>query len=488
MQKEFWYITDKQIKLAKEENACSSALEWAEKERDWRKISADWLAWDVENTKMCPVEALIDLSKNSYWGIRESVARHSNTPIGTLIELSKDLDPGVRYSVAQNRNTPTEILIELSKDPYSDVRESVARHSNTPIGTLIELSKDSQWDVRESVARHSNVSVEILINLSKDSHWDVRYSVAQNPNTPVETLIELSKDSHWTVRYWVAQHPDTPVETLIELSKDSDAYVRYSVAQNRNTSLDVLKILSQDKNEKVQQTAKTNLKTKDKTMLLSGRLPTKITLVYSTKEVTLESGIKVLPTFPVDAYDAKALKKATSWALTKGGGVEYRTVDNLFNDIRLVDVVGRQYGNIVFKVLINGLYLIDLRKDVFFDTCYNLGISIFSRLKGKYRWSIINGHGKMIEDSSELMTKLKEKITTQDNSQKIKISANTEKQKDKIKKLIEEFKTTGIFIKIKKINLKDFLIFTKKIPSSKKDEKEIRKIIKNENHLLGTNS
>lgn len=32
MQKEFWYITDKQIKLAKEENACSSALEWAKKQ------------------------------------------------------------------------------------------------------------------------------------------------------------------------------------------------------------------------------------------------------------------------------------------------------------------------------------------------------------------------------------------------------------------------------------------------------------------------
>lgn len=223
-------------------------------------------------------------------------------------------------------------------------------------------------------------------------------------------------------------------------------------------------------------------------MLLSGKLPTKITLVYSTKEVTLESGINVLPTFPVDAYDDKALKKATSWALTKGGGAEYLTVDNLFNDIRVVDIVGRQYGNIVFKVLINGLYLIDLRKDVFFDTCYNLGISKFSRLKGKYRWSIINGHGKMIGDSSELMTKVKEKIKIQNNSPKLKISANTEKQKDNIKKLIEEFKTTGIYLKTKKITPKDFWIFTRRVPSSKKDEKEIRKIIKNENHLLGTNS
>ena len=105
MQHEYWYITDEQIAKAKEKGACAPALEWAEKERDWRKISDTWLAWDAENTKLCPAEALIELSKDSNADIRSSVARHSNTPIETLIELSKDSYSGVRYSVAGNPNT-----------------------------------------------------------------------------------------------------------------------------------------------------------------------------------------------------------------------------------------------------------------------------------------------------------------------------------------------------------------------------------------------
>ena len=84
-----FYITDEQIAKAKEKGACKPALEWAEKERDWRKISDEWLMWDAVNTKLCPAEALIELSKDSDVDIRYSVARHSNTPVETLIELSK---------------------------------------------------------------------------------------------------------------------------------------------------------------------------------------------------------------------------------------------------------------------------------------------------------------------------------------------------------------------------------------------------------------
>jgi len=129
MEKEYWYITDKQIKLARENGACAPALEWAEKERDWRKISAEWLAWDVYNTELCPVEALIELSKDSDSSVRYLVARHPNTPVEVLIELSKDSDWGVRDLVAQHPNTPVEVVIwlldtELSKDSNLDISYS----------------------------------------------------------------------------------------------------------------------------------------------------------------------------------------------------------------------------------------------------------------------------------------------------------------------------------------------------------------------------
>ena len=145
-----FYITDEQIAKAREKGACDPALTWAEKERDWRKISADCLGWDAANTKLCPLEVLIELFRNEDTDVRCSVARHPNTPAEVLTILSKDLDWPVRVFVAENPNTPIRILTELSKDNWY-VRCSVARNPNTPTEVLFELSKDSSGYIRNLI-------------------------------------------------------------------------------------------------------------------------------------------------------------------------------------------------------------------------------------------------------------------------------------------------------------------------------------------------
>jgi len=144
MQKEYWYITDEQIRLAKDDYACPpAAIEWAQKERDWRKIPEHWLSWDVRNTKMCPEKVLTELSGNYNWYIRSSVARHPNTPVEVLIKLAKDDNWDVRCSVVINLNTPTEVLIKLAKDDNWNVRFMVTQNPNTPVEVLIEISNQT---------------------------------------------------------------------------------------------------------------------------------------------------------------------------------------------------------------------------------------------------------------------------------------------------------------------------------------------------------
>ena len=64
--------------------------------------------------------------------IRSSAAGNPNTPIDALMELAKDSDCYVRSSAAGNPNTPIDALTELAKDSDCYVRRNAAGNPNTP--------------------------------------------------------------------------------------------------------------------------------------------------------------------------------------------------------------------------------------------------------------------------------------------------------------------------------------------------------------------
>lgn len=92
----------------------------------------------------------------------------SNIPPETLRAWAKDDNEELREAVAQNPNTPVDVLVELSVDPYWGVRYDVASNPNTPIEVLRVLAKDDSdvgnggFDVREAVAANPNTPPEIL--------------------------------------------------------------------------------------------------------------------------------------------------------------------------------------------------------------------------------------------------------------------------------------------------------------------------------------
>jgi len=70
-----------------------------------------------------------------------------------------------KRQLAWNPNTPVTILHELAQDTYWRVREYVAKNPNIPLNLLNELVKDEKWEVRRQAATHPRVTTKILITL-----------------------------------------------------------------------------------------------------------------------------------------------------------------------------------------------------------------------------------------------------------------------------------------------------------------------------------
>ncbi len=143
-----------------------------------------------------------------------------------------------------------------------------------------------------------------------------------------------------------------------------------------------------------------------------GSLPEKICYVAS-KEMNVSVGcrwdidydgtdekVKVLPTFPTDASDTKALARAKTWANNKIHSS--KIVDNKpIKNVKVVSLEERGRGGRAYKVLIDDYY-VDLREDVLMDTLLKVGIKSGGVLNGEFIWSKMGSQMKLIRVNSEL--------------------------------------------------------------------------------------
>lgn len=73
------------------------------------------------------------LAKDTYYGVRASVAANPSTPASLLEALAKNKARSVREAVAENSATPARVLEALARDMTQEVRSSVAiKHLDTP--------------------------------------------------------------------------------------------------------------------------------------------------------------------------------------------------------------------------------------------------------------------------------------------------------------------------------------------------------------------
>lgn len=174
--------------------------------------------------------------------------------------------------------------------------------------------------------------------------------------------------------------------------------------------------------------------------MIDGTIPKQITYVSGPqtlmkidlgKELPTEQ--LVTPTF-ISTTD-KTLITARKWVETKRfrgynpetqeyyldhTPVQEQTVDNKpITDVRIIGLEQRGNGGRAYKVLIDDLYLVDLREDVLMDTMNLHGIDPGRKLKGRYLWAKIGSQTKLIMVQGEVEKELQTAIDIKEQQREI---------------------------------------------------------------------
>jgi hypothetical protein len=96
------------------------------------------------------------------------------------------------------------------------------------------------------------------------------------------------------------------------------------------------------------------------------------------------------------------------------------TVDNKpIDNIRIIGLERRGNGGRAYKILIDDLYLVDLREDVLMDTMNQHGIDPGRKLKGRYIWAKIGSQTKLIMVEGEVEKELQKTTEIKEKQQEI---------------------------------------------------------------------
>lgn len=100
--------------------------------------------------------------------------------------------------------------------------------------------------------------------------------------------------------------------------------------------------------------------------------------------------------------------------------VQEQTVDNKpITNVRIIGLERRGNGGRAYKVLIDDLYLVDLREDVLMDTMNQHGIDPGRKLKGRYIWAKIGSQTKLIMVEGEVEKELQTATDIKEQQHKI---------------------------------------------------------------------
>ncbi len=200
-------------------------------------------------------EVLIELSRDEFTRIRNSVVGNTFTPLKTLEELASDPQASVRYQVALNRRTPLSALEKLSQDSDSDVRSALCWNWNRLTGKIIlNLFADQDPKVRSAISDYVSKflsSEETLGELVKFENLDIQIATAKNIHCDDETFNRLLRINSADLHLILAKNQFAPEEVLFKLSQINSIQIRVAVAENPSTSPQTLSLLAHDKSEYV---------------------------------------------------------------------------------------------------------------------------------------------------------------------------------------------------------------------------------------------
>ena len=135
----------------------------------------------------------------------------------------------------------------------------------------------------------------------------------------------------------------------------------------------------------------------------------------STTETTLLTARKWIQHKRVREYNPETREYYYDYSPVLEQTVDNKPIDNL----RIIGLERRGNGGRAYKVLIDDLYLVDLREDVLMDTMNQHGIDPGRKLKGRYIWAKIGSQTKLIMVDGEVEKELQKTTEIKEQQREI---------------------------------------------------------------------
>lgn len=161
------------------------------------------------------------------------------------------------------------------------------------------------------------------------------------------------------------------------------------------------------------------------TEIKSGSIPKKLKFFIRREETVhfrwddiedeVGDGIKVSPTYVVDANNKKTHESAERWAKQeyyeqgkskKHPHTEEERDNKPTSNVRLVNLEFRGNGGRAYKVVVDGRFYFDLREDVLLDCILNAGIDKGGLIKAEFLFMVVNAEMKLVRVGSLLHEKM----------------------------------------------------------------------------------
>ena len=132
------------------------------------------------------------------------------------------------------------------------------------------------------------------------------------------------------------------------------------------------------------------------------KIPATVCLVYrplATQTLLTGEVVKLHETYPSYHESPNRMKSARSWA---GHKSQEQDFPNLFDKLRVISLEERGEGGRAYKVLLDNLYLIDLREDVLMELMLHKGIQVGGYVEAAFRFALNGSQFKLYwEESTE---------------------------------------------------------------------------------------
>jgi hypothetical protein len=167
-----------------------------------------------------PLQERLEYLDRPYAVFRRSLATHDDLPAEAIARLRHDPDPGVRQRIARRSDTPGDFLEKVVRECGENwkCRPLLVDHPNFPTAAFLRFADESNPQLRRVACRDPLLPAAVVMRLSRDEDRWVRITAAGHANMPAEEVVHLLGDADLDVVEAAAASPALPPDAMDQIA------------------------------------------------------------------------------------------------------------------------------------------------------------------------------------------------------------------------------------------------------------------------------